>query len=79
MEAARRHEIRPVPVKGAEQQGVLALHAARALVVKPRTMLASALRGLAAEFGHVASEGKHTRHPICAPTPPPVQALDGLV
>ena len=48
MEAARRHEIRPVPVKGAEQQGVLALHAARALVVKQRTMLANALRGLTA-------------------------------
>ena len=59
VEAARRQEIRTVPVKSAEQQGVLALHAARALVVKQRTMLANALRGLAAEFGHVVPQGKH--------------------
>ena len=34
-----------------EQQGILALHAARSLLVKQQTMLANAMRGLAAEFG----------------------------
>jgi error-prone DNA polymerase len=36
---------------------VLALHSARALLVKQQTMLANALRGLAAEFGLVAPLG----------------------
>ena len=38
-------------MKTAERQGVLALHTARALLVKQQTMLANAVRGLAAEFG----------------------------
>ena len=56
-EAARRPEARFVPVKGPEQQATLALHAARALLVKQRTMLANAMRGLAAEFGLTAPQG----------------------
>ena len=44
-------------VKSVEQQGVLALHAARALLVKQQTMLANALRGLAAEFGLMVPQG----------------------
>jgi error-prone DNA polymerase len=56
-EAARRPGVKFVPVKGLEQQGVLALHTARALLVKQRTMLANALRGLASEFGMVVPQG----------------------
>ena len=55
--AASRPEAKFVPVRSVEQQGALALHAARALLVKQRTMLANALRGLAAEFGLIAPKG----------------------
>jgi len=58
-EAARRPgpEVKFVPVKTVEQQGVLALHTARALLVKQQTTLANAVRGLAAEFGLTAPQG----------------------
>ena len=44
-------------MKSLEQQGVLALHSARALLVKQQTMLANAMRGLATEFGLVVPKG----------------------
>ena len=50
-EAASRPGVRFVPIKNLEQQGVLALHSARSLLVKQQTMLANAIRGLATEFG----------------------------
>src|SRR3954453_23071428 len=56
-EAASRPDTRFVPVKSLEQQGVLALHSARALLVEQRTMLADAMRGLATEFGLVVPKG----------------------
>ena len=56
-EAARRPDVKFVPVKSLEQQGTLALHAARALLIKQQTMLANFLRSLAAEFGLVAPQG----------------------
>jgi transposase len=56
-EAARRPEVKFVPVKSVEQQATLALHAARALLVKQQTMLSNALRGLAAEFGLTVPQG----------------------
>lgn len=56
-EAARRPGIKFVPVKSVEQQGTLALHSARALLIKQQTMLANAVRGLAAEFGLVVPLG----------------------
>lgn len=40
-----------------EQQGILALHAVRALMVKQQIMLSNALRGLAAEFGLTVARG----------------------
>lgn len=40
-----------MPMKSLEQQGILALHSAHSLLVKQQTMLANAMRGLAAEFG----------------------------
>jgi len=58
-EAASRPNIKFVPVKSLEQQGILALHSARTLLVKQQTMLANAIRGLAAEFGLVAPLGSH--------------------
>jgi transposase len=56
-EAARRPEVKFVPVKGLDQQAMLALHTARALLVKQQTMLANALRSLVAGFGVVAPLG----------------------
>ena len=56
-EAARRPEVKFVPVKSPEQQATLALHTARALLIKQQTMLANALRSLAAEFGLVVPLG----------------------
>ena len=50
-EAASRPGMMFVPIKSLEQQGVLALHSARSLLVKQQTMLANAIRGLATEFG----------------------------
>ena len=55
--AASRPDARFVPVKSLEQQGVLALHSARALLVTQQTMLANAMRGLATEFGLVVPQG----------------------
>jgi error-prone DNA polymerase len=55
--AASRPDARFVPVNSLEQQGVLALHSARSLLVKQRTMLANAVRGLATEFGLVVPKG----------------------
>jgi transposase len=46
-----------VPAKTVEQQGILALHAARSLLVKQQTMLANAMRGLATEFGITVPKG----------------------
>jgi len=50
-EAASRPGVTFVPIKSLEQRGTLAVHAARSLLVKQQTMLANAMRGLAAEFG----------------------------
>ena len=56
-EAASRRDVKFVPVKNVEQQGILALHAARSLLVKQQTMLANAMRGLATEFGVTVPKG----------------------
>jgi error-prone DNA polymerase len=58
-EAASRPEVKFVSVKSLEQQGVLALHSARSLLVKQATMLANAMRGLATEFGLTVPKGIH--------------------
>jgi transposase len=57
-EAVCRPHMRGVPVKSAEQQGVLMLHRTRDLLVRQRTMLICALRSHLAEFGLVAGQGK---------------------
>ncbi len=56
-EAASRPDARFVPVKSLEQQGTLALHSTRSLLVKQQTMLANAMRGLATEFGLTVPRG----------------------
>ena len=58
-EAASRPDMMFVPVKNMEQQGILALHSARSLLVKQQTMLANAMRGLATEFGITVPKGIH--------------------
>jgi transposase len=63
-EAAARPDVKFVPVKTVEQQGILALHTARALLVKQQTMLANAIRGLATEFGYVVPKGLHNLEPL---------------
>jgi transposase len=50
-------DVKFVPAKSLEQQGVLALHSARSLLVKQQTMLANAMRSLAAEFGLIVPKG----------------------
>jgi transposase len=65
-EAASRPDIKFVPVKTVAQQGILALHTARSLLVKQQTMLANAIRGLASEFGHVVPKGLHNLEPLVA-------------
>jgi len=49
--ARTRPDVEFVPVKSGEQHGILALHSAPTLLVKQRTMLGNAMRGLASEFG----------------------------
>src|ERR1700758_374405 len=56
-EAASRPDVKFVPVKTVEQQGILALHTARELLVKQQTMLANAMRGLGTEFGLTVPKG----------------------
>jgi transposase len=58
-EAASRPDMKFVPAKSLEQQGILALHTARSLLVKQQTMLANAMRGLATEFGLTVPKGIH--------------------
>ena len=55
--AARQADVKFVPIKTVEQQSILALHTARALLVKQKTMLANALRGVATEFGLIVPKG----------------------
>ena len=56
-EAVSRPNMRFVPIKNAEQQGVLALHHARQGFVKARTAQANQIRGLLAEFGIALPQG----------------------
>jgi transposase len=55
--AASRPDTTFVPTKSLAQQGVLALHSVRSLLVKQQTMLANAIRGLVTEFGLTAPKG----------------------
>ena len=56
-EAVARPNMRFVPVKTPEQQAVLALHRARAGMMKARNAQANQIRGLLGEFGIVLPQG----------------------
>ena len=56
-EAVSRPAMRFVSVKSEAQQAAAGIHKVRELMVKQRTMLINALRGLMAEFGIVAAAG----------------------
>ena len=56
-EAVSRPNMRFVPIKTVDQQAVLALHRARSLLVRQRTQLANAIRGLLGEFGIIVPKG----------------------
>jgi transposase len=56
-EAVTRPNMRFVPAKSEEQQGVLVLHRGRELLVRQRTMLVNGLRAHMAEFGIIVSQG----------------------
>ncbi|MBB4005547.1 IS110 family transposase [Aurantimonas endophytica] len=80
-EALTRPTMRFVPVKSADQQAMLMLHRARQLLVRQRTMLATALRAHLAEFGIIAPQGIHRVEKLAAqlhdPSVPPL-ARDAL-
>ena len=63
-EAVQRPGMRFVPVKTAEQQGMLMLHRARDLLTRQRTGSVNALRGHLAEFGIVAAKGTASAHDL---------------
>ena len=56
-EAMARPGMRFVPIKSADQQGVLMAHKTRETLVKQRTMSVNALRGHLQEFGLVVARG----------------------
>ncbi len=56
-EAVARPNMRFVPIKSLDQQAILTLHRTRELLIRQRTQLANAVRGLAAEFGVVVPVG----------------------
>ena len=56
-EAVARPNMRFVPVKTEEQQGVLVLHRSRDLLMRQRTMILNAIRAHFAEFGIITAQG----------------------
>ncbi len=84
-EALTRPTMRFVPVKSVDQQSMLMLHRVRELLVRQRTMLATALRAHLAEFGIIAPQGIHRIQKLAAQVhdpavPPPARdALKLLV
>jgi transposase len=58
-EAVTRPNMRFVPVKSPERQGVLMLHRSRDLLIRQRTMILNAARAHLAEFGIITAQGPH--------------------
>jgi transposase len=56
-EAVTRPDMKFVPIKKIEQQDILLLHRARALIIKQRTAQANQIRGLLAEYGIIIPKG----------------------
>lgn len=62
-EAMSRPNMKFVPIKTIEQQDMLLVHRARALLIKQRTALANQIRGLLAEYGVILQKGiSHIRN-----------------
>jgi transposase len=57
-EAVSRPTMKFVPVKTVEQQGQRALHRARDLLVRQRTQIGNAVRGMLYEMGLISSKGR---------------------
>jgi transposase len=57
LEANRRKDVVPVPVKTIEQQVICSLHRLRAALMKTRTARLNLVRGLLREFGVAIAEG----------------------
>jgi transposase len=77
-EAVGRPTMRFVAIKSIDAQAVNALHKARQLLVRQRSMLANAFRALLAEFGIVARQGTNGLAELMAtlpgaPIPEPAQ------
>jgi transposase len=70
-EAMQRPSMRFVAVKRPEQQALMAVHRARALFVRQRTMAANALRAAFAEFGVVTPDGNKGLEALMALLPEP--------
>ena len=65
-EAVSRPAMRFVAVKSAAQQALAGLHRVRELLMKQRTMTRNQLRGLMAEFGVVAAQGRRGLNELLA-------------
>jgi transposase len=77
-EAAGRPTMRFVPVKSLESQAMLAMHRARTLLVRQRTMLGNSLRAIIAEFGVVAPKGIKGLYELMAQLAQPNSAIPEL-
>jgi transposase len=64
-EAMQRPSMRQVPVKTVEQQAGRGLETARDLLVRQHTQLMNSVRGLLAEFGIVAAQGRRGFAVLC--------------
>ena len=65
-EAMQRPDMRFVPIKSIEQQAARGIETARELLVRQRTQLMNAMRGLSAEFGIVVAQGSTGFAALCA-------------
>jgi transposase len=78
-EATSRPTTRLVPIREVDDQAVLALHRAREMLIKQRTMLINGLRGHLAEFGIVAARGREGAGQLCALVAAEDQAVPALL
>jgi transposase len=65
-EAVGRPAMRFVAIKTEQQQALAGIHRVRDLLIKQRTMLKNQLRGLMAEFGVVAAQGRRGLNELLA-------------
>jgi len=78
-EAMGRPTMRFVPIKSVEQQALLAVHSARALLVRQRTMVSNALRAALSEIGIVAAQGVKGLRELMQQLETPSEAIPELM